>query len=129
MFTIYVFGVLLMLLAGTMIVSHWRAWVRAREDESFGEQERRFAWRQCRRRSQASAMIGIVGLGICIYQLIPRDEVVVTVYLGGMIFVVLWIMLLAIGDVIDTRAHFGRIHRQHRTDQARLAREFNRRGE
>jgi peptidoglycan/LPS O-acetylase OafA/YrhL len=129
MFTIYAFGVLLILLAGTMIVSHWRSWVRTRADESMGEPERRFAWRQCRRRSQASAMIGVVGLGICIYQLIPRDEVVVTVYLGGMIFVVLWIMLLAIGDVIDTRAHFGRIHRQHRTDQARLAQEFNRRGE
>lgn len=129
MYTIYAFGILLMLLAGTMIFSHWRAWVRTREDDSVGEQERRFAWRQCRRRSQASAMIGIVGLGICIYQLIPRDEVVVTVYLGGMIFVVLWIMLLAIGDVIDTRTYFGRVRRQQRSDQARLVRELDQRGE
>jgi hypothetical protein len=124
MFTIYAFGILLLLLAGTLLLSHWRAWLRARGDASLSEDEQRFAWRQCRRRCQASAMIGLVGLGICIYQLVPRDEVVVMAYLGGMIVVVLWIMLLALGDVIDTRSHFGRLRREQRSAQVRLADEF-----
>jgi putative copper export protein len=124
MFTIYAFGALLILLAGTLIVSHWRSWRRVRDDAALSEVERRFAWRQCRRRTQASAMIGIVGLAMSIYQLVPPDEVLVTVYLGGLLVVVLWIMLLAIGDVIETKSHFGRIRREQRSAQARLAAEL-----
>jgi uncharacterized BrkB/YihY/UPF0761 family membrane protein len=125
MFTIYAFGTLLMLLAATLIVSHWRSWKRAREDAALSDQERRFAWRQCRRRTQASAMIGIVGLAMCIYQFVPPDEVLIMVYLGGLILVVVWIMLLAIGDVIETRSHFGRMRREQRSAQARLAAEYD----
>lgn len=125
MFTIYAFGTLLILLAATLLVSHWRAWVRSREDATLSEEERRFAWRQFRRRSQSSGMIGLVGLGICLYELVPRDELVVTVYLGGMILVVLWVLLLAVGDLIDTRVHFRRIRREHKRAHARFVEELN----
>jgi hypothetical protein len=126
MFTIYAFGTLLILLAATLIVSHWRSWKRVREDATLGDAERHFSWRQCRRRTQASAMIGLVGIAMCIYQLVPPDEVLVMVYLGGLILVVMWIMLLAIGDAIETKSHFGRLRREHRRAQARLAAELER---
>lgn len=70
-------------------------------------------------------MIGIVGMAMCVYQLVPPDEVLVTVYLGGLVLVVLWIMLLAIGDVIETKSHFGRMRREQRSAQARLAAELD----
>ena len=118
MISIYVFSALLVTISVVLVVWHVYAWKATKENQSLDDFQRDFAWRQCRRRSQASGMIGLVGLGLAGYRLIlmTRSGIVVTVYILTLGTIAVWIILLAIADLAATQIHYRRLHRREWSD-------------
>ncbi|MCH8923657.1 MAG: hypothetical protein IIA67_10995 [Planctomycetes bacterium] len=99
-------GIALLVFSGVLVWTHLRTWRAAAEGE-LSERDRRFAWRQFRRRMQSSAMIGIAAVAIMVAPFLLETSVVVSVfYLVGLLLLVLWIILLAVVDAIATRRHY-----------------------
>lgn len=86
-----------------------------------------FAWRQFRRRVQASLMIGIVGIAIFGGQFLESPTMIATFW-AGVIFLLLWIVALAMADILATQQHFGRVHRDHVAEQMQIQVDILRRG-
>ena len=88
--------------------SHWTTWVRQQQEFSDDPRERRHLQARFRRRAQTSGLIAFVGLLIPIADLPivwrqgPLLAAILWVAIGG---VCLWISLLALGDLVATRAH------------------------
>lgn len=59
-------------------------------------------------------MIGLIGIGLAAYRLVPLNGVVITVYILALGAMSVWIILLAIADVVATRIHYGRMLRRDR---------------
>ena len=114
----YVFSALLVAISIALVVWHFCAWKAAKENQSLDNFQRDFAWRQCRRRSQASGMIGVIGLGLAGYRLIlmTRSGVVVTVYILALGVIAVWIILLALADLAATQIHYRHLHRREWSD-------------
>lgn len=124
------FSVLLLVAAAGLMVSHVRAWRRAKElADDADARERQYHWRQFRRRMQTSAMLALLAVTLLVGHWITLDlahVVVFTVYWGGVVFLVLWIALLAVADMISTAHHFGRIRQSHLVERATLEAEARR---
>lgn len=117
----------LLVLAAGLIWSHLRTWRRAQAQELEPE-EHDYRRRQFRRRMQASAMIGIVGGCLVIGALIPEDKwpTAFVIFWFGVILLVLWIMLLAVGDIVSTRMFVAHMDRERIVEQAKLEAELRR---
>lgn len=126
MFTLYAISLSLIGLSGVLIDSHRRSWRAARQDETLGARERRFARSQYLRRMQASSIIGLVGAAIGVRPLIPPEPFPMAVYLATLVGACACIMLLALLDVWATRQHFLRIRDEQLTAEAKLAIELRR---
>ena len=100
-------------------VGHLRALRRAVAAPSGDEKQQRFVRGQFRRRAQTSAMIGLVG--VLIFAGFWIDQGIMgLVYWCGIVLLVIWIMLLAVVDMIATRIHFARLTRDNAFQQTRL---------
>jgi len=122
MHSIYTFSLLLIVISAALVIWHVVAWKQAKGDVTLCDLERQFAWRQCRRRVQASGMIGLIGLGLAglwfaANRFQPLDTVVVTVCLVALAGFAVWVILLALADVVATRIHFRRMARQAAREQ------------
>jgi hypothetical protein len=118
-------GLTLAAIAAGLMFHHWRAWRRVRDDAERPEPERRFAWRQFRRRMQTSGMIGLAGLGMLAGQFI-RAPLLLVFFWAGVMLLLLWVVLLALADVIATQQHFGAARRQNLSEQTRAQAELRR---
>ncbi|QDT63281.1 hypothetical protein [Calycomorphotria hydatis] len=107
-YTALVFGLFLMAVAGVFIWTHWRTWKRRRDDLTLSDEEFRFHRNQFRRRVQTSGLIFLLGI------LIPagdwyfernKDPFVFAIFWIGILLIVLWIVLLAVGDFVSGRLH------------------------
>lgn len=102
-------GVVLILFGGWLIRSHWKSWRSHAADPSLDETELSYYRRQFRRRIQASGIILLLGILIPIGdRLIPmnrRDASVATLYWLAILLLTLWVLFLAMGDLVVTRAH------------------------
>ena len=119
-----VFGAFLIAFAAVMLARHRAAWQAASEDE-LGEQEHDYLRRQYRRRLQASAMIGLVGIAVVV-GIWFTDTVAAAVYWGAVALVVCWIGLLAVADLISTRMYFHSVRKGQLEEQAALQTELDR---
>jgi len=119
-----VFPVVLFAVVAWLMASHLRA--RQHDHEADDGQDRResdFRRRQFRRRVQTTGMLGLVALALALGHWITIDRVsptVFAVYWSGVVLLVLWVLLLAMADVLSTKQHFGRIERTHQVEKARL---------
>ena len=111
-------AIFLLGLSGLLISHHLRSWRRARVGQS-DAQQLHFAWRQCRRRLQSSGMLALVSLGLLVWPLVTGKTPRVFL-LGGMVLLLLWIVLLALADVLHTQQHYRRIHRHYEAGEAEL---------
>jgi hypothetical protein len=116
-----VFSLLLIGLSGVMLDLHRRKWRKAEHDMSLSASERRYALSQFRRRTQASGIIGVLGVAIAIGPLIPHRPWPLALYLAALVGPCLAIVLLAAIDAWATRQYFARLHSQHLATQAKLA--------
>ena len=106
------FAVAIVLVATSvaLIVRHVRVW-KGLKSEALDERELNFRRRQFRRRVQTSAMIGLLGVAIVVGQLLmdivksPRFHVY---YWIGVLALLLWIVLLAVADMVATSAYYSR---------------------
>jgi hypothetical protein len=118
MWTHILFGVFLVVVSGSMLLRHGYVW-RMTAVEGFGGREREYLRQQCRRRIQASALIAIVGLMIAGGHWIQGPLATAT-YWGMAAALVLWIGLLALADLTDTRYYYRTAHRDQLREQADL---------
>jgi hypothetical protein len=119
-----VFSLLLIGLSGLMLDMHRRRWRKAELDATLSPSERRYALSQYRRRTQASGIIGVLGVAIAIGPLVPHRPWPLALYLAALVGPCLAIVLLAALDAWATRQHFARLHSQHLAAQAKLAMEM-----
>jgi len=85
------------------------------------ERVRRFAASQYRRRMQASGMIGLIGVGIGVWPIVPRQPGPMAFYVAVLVAACGWIMLLALADFWATRQYFARLRNEQLTAQLKLA--------
>jgi hypothetical protein len=120
----------LLLLAGSILLVrwHWVVWQRAAR-EDMEPAHRKFLHDQCRRRVQASGMIGLIGVAMFVGQFLDRWPLVKLFHWSGVLLLVVWAILLAGADLVVSRQYLGRLHRDQVLEAMRSVAEFNRRQE
>jgi hypothetical protein len=121
-----ILSLLLIGLSGVLLDMHRRRWRRAEQNSALSTAERRFARSQYRRRVQASGTIGVLGVTIALWPLVPLQPWPFTLYLAWVGGACLAITMLAAMDAWATRQHFARLHGEHLAAQVTLARELRR---
>lgn len=122
------FSAVVVAAAVAMIVWHVRAWRSARR-RKLERGERDYRRRQFRRRMQASAMLGILGLMVfaggvmMIYRVRP---LALTYYWLAVMVVLAWLALLALADMLATKHYYGRVRDHYTVEQAKLHAELRR---
>lgn len=108
--------------------THWEHWREVDTDPNLQPRERDHLRRRHRRRMQTSTMLGFVGVAILGGRLFPpEDPTLVTVfYWTGVALLVLWMALLALGDMIATRVHYGVQRRKVDSQRDRLEAQLRR---
>ena len=109
MWGVFVLSLTLLGLSGALIDSHRRSWRDALARVDLPERTRRFASSQYRRRLQASGMIGVIGVLVAIWPVVPRFPGPMMFYVSALLAGSGWIMLLAVLDFFSTRHHFRRL--------------------
>ncbi|MDB5389210.1 MAG: hypothetical protein JWM11_4856 [Planctomycetaceae bacterium] len=119
---LHVVALSISLLGGGLIRWHRIQWSRQQQDASLDPREKVFLHSQYRRRMQASSMLLILGvlLNFSNEFLVPWQnfQPLFFAYVGLMLGLVGWMVLLALGDLIATRvvhqAALTRLHEQQR---------------
>lgn len=78
---------------------------------------------------QTSAMLGLLALAILVGQRVGsriESRLFVFSYLGVVLLMVGWLVLLAVADMLATKHHFGRMRRTYLVEQAKLQAELRR---
>ena len=121
------FSAALLSLVIVLLILHVRAWRRI-SSEAPEPHELRFAWRQFRRRMQASTMLGIIALAIPLGALIPHRErpSLFVFYWFAVALLVIWVLVLAMLDMLATARHGIRISRRNLVEQAKLRAQLER---
>lgn len=126
MFYIYAFlaPAVVLLLAAGLVVSHLRAW-RAAQRENLDVE---FSRGQFRRRMQTSVMLAVLAVGLCVGQLIRSEShpTFFVLFWLGMVLLIAWMVLLALGDLILGRHYVARLQRERRVAEAQLQAELDR---
>ena len=117
------FGLFLIAFAVMMLVRNQAAWRSAQTDALEGS-EREFLSRQHRRRRQTCVMIAIVGVAV-ILGIWVTDVRAAAAYWLGVVLLVCWMALLAVVDLVATRMHFGRLHRDQQAERIVLEAELD----
>jgi hypothetical protein len=117
----------LLALACWLVIGHLRAWRRAQQDEAESE-ELEFSRRQLRRRVQTSALLGLLAIGLCVGQLIPADRhpTLFVCFWFGMLLLLAWMVMLALGDLVLGRQYVARLKLQRQIAEAQLNAELER---
>ena len=96
-------------IAGLLLMrSHVRQWSQQQDDPELDERQRRHLHWRYRRRMQASGLLTLIGIMIPvgdIEALFGAEPVWFAVYWFVVIGLVIWVALLALGDLAVTRAH------------------------
>jgi hypothetical protein len=124
MFITVVISLALLALSGVLIDSHRRSWRTARDNDDLSARDRRYARSQHRRRMQASGIIGLLGVGIGVYPLVPREPGPMALYLASLVSACGCIMLLALLDAWATRQHYRRLMGDRLSAEIKLATEL-----
>jgi hypothetical protein len=124
------FFVALLLCASSAGLIGWyvRAWKRL-PDEELNAAERDFRRRQIRRRTQTSAMLGMLGVSILLGQLLltlRASGLFIGIYWCGVLVFVIWMLLLAMADMVATGAFYRREKNSELIEHARLKGELQR---
>lgn len=115
------FGAGLFIAGLVMMRSHYKSWQRQKADTDLDEGDLTFFRRRYRRRMQASGLMALIGVLIPIGDSVERFDDApgfFAVYWIVVLALVLWLILLAAGDLAATKAHstvaLNRIRKQQR---------------
>jgi hypothetical protein len=117
----------LLLSAVVLLAMHARAW-RLIQQQEMDDAEQDYHRRQFRRRMQSSGMLGLLAVGILVGQVIARAVplTVLLVFWGGIVLLVIWVLLLAVADIVATKYHYGRLREGCLIEQAKLRAQLRR---
>ena len=119
------FSLFLFVSAVGMMVWHLKTW----KMESANTQDAKgldFHWRQFRRRMQCSGMLAFLAVAIFVGQWITASPLLVILFWCGALLIVLWLVLLAVTDIIVTVHHFQGLRADCLIEQAKLKAEAKR---
>jgi hypothetical protein len=124
--SVIIFPLTVALLAAGLLLWHVLSWRHLQREEEGAELD--FGRRQFRRRVQTSSMLGVLAIGLCVGQLIPRQQTptLFVLFWLGLLLLLAWIVLLALGDLIVGRQHIARLSRERRVAEAQLRAELQR---
>jgi hypothetical protein len=100
------FAAFLVFLALGLLAWHWNVWRQA-DHGGLPEREQEFHRRQFRRRIQASGMLGVIGL-LIMGSLWIEETIAQALFWLGVLFALLWVVLLALADWWASRTFYGR---------------------
>lgn len=104
--TTIIFASLLVVLSLGFLAWHWVAWRKA-DHGGLSQRDQQFARRQFHRRTQASGMLGAIGLTMLASQWIEDPRVSLCLWLA-ILCAVLWLGVMAMLDWWSTRTFYGR---------------------
>lgn len=110
----FVAAAVLLIVSAMLIARHLATWRRVAAT-SRDVDERHFAWWQFRRRVQTSGLLGTVGLAIFLGEVLPWPTAKLVCWGAAVVFTV-WMMLLAVVDLVATRVHLS--HKARRESAA-----------
>jgi hypothetical protein len=123
-------GLLLFAVGAWLMHSHVRTWRTMQQQKTEMEpRERNYRLRQFRRRTQTSAMLGLLGVAILLGHLLSvlsAPPLLMFIFWGGVMLMAVWLGLLAVADMIATRQYFSRLKQDYLIQQARLQAELRR---
>lgn len=97
------------IIVGVLVMrSHYYTWQQQKADPDLDDRERKHLQRRFRRRLQATGLLVIIGILIPvgdIEMLFADRPVLFALYWLTVIVLVMWVGLLAVGDLASTRAH------------------------
>lgn len=113
---------LLLAASAILMQSHLRTWRSHQREAPAEPRELDYHRRQFRRRMQSSAMLGLLGIAVLVGHFIrpPLPVLVVVIFWACVILLIVWLMLLAVADVVSTRMHFGQLRRHFQSEQTNL---------
>jgi UDP-N-acetylmuramyl pentapeptide phosphotransferase/UDP-N-acetylglucosamine-1-phosphate transferase len=107
--------------SAALMVWHIRAWRRL-QNADIEPREREFRRRQCRRRMQTSAMLGLLGVAIFVGQVLMTLDtpLFLVIYWSGVLLLLLWMAILAVADMVATSFYYSREKNDYLVEHARL---------
>lgn len=109
-------------LGAGLLIWHVRTW-QAAQGHAPNEGELAFSRRQFHRRRRVGILIVVLGVAVAVGELV-RDPVLGLVYWSGTLLLVLWIVGLAMLDLVASQQHFGLQRHQRDAEEAILLRQF-----
>jgi hypothetical protein len=116
----FLFSLALFGLSGFLLDWHRRSWRLVPADSSLTTNERRYALSQYRRRTQASAIIGVLGVAVGLAPVVPHRPWPMAIYLASLSGACLAIVVLAAIDAWSTRQYYTRLRDQNLAEQVKL---------
>lgn len=110
-----------------LVAWHWSSW-RTAQAADLPAAELDYRRKQFRRRTQASGMLAIAAAALIVGQFIPwreRPSLYVWFWCGTALLLV-WVVALAVGDLLATRVHFRHLFRERSEARAALHAELSR---
>jgi len=104
------FALALIAVSALMVNWHWSAWQNVGREER-DTTHKKFLYAQYRRRVQLSGLIGLIGVAMFIGQFLDRWPLVNAFHWSGVMLLALWVILLAMADLLVSRHYFGRMRR------------------
>ncbi len=108
--------------SAALMVWHIRAWRRL-QNADIEPREREFRRRQCRRRMQTSAMLGLLGVAIFVGQVLMTlvaSRLFLVIYWSGVLLLLLWMAILAVADMAATSFYYSREKNNYIVEHAKL---------
>lgn len=118
-------GISLLALGVGMIAWQWAIAHRRQPADSATEDINNFARRQLRRRTRAGGLVALLGVFVLLGPLVS-NHYLQAVYWSGAMLVVVWVVILAVADMMRTRQHFDELQSQYLMQQAALEAEVQR---
>ena len=111
----------LLICAAVLMGMHARTW-RSVQEQEMDSAGRDYHRRQFRRRMQSSSMLGVLAVGIFIGQWISQvaRPTIVFIFWSGVAFLVVWVAVLAVADILATKYYYGRLRHGFLIEQAKL---------
>lgn len=111
-----VFGSLVAATGIALVLSNVRTFRRHQNDSELSDADRQFFTSQYARRMQTSALTVTFGalIGLCGYLKFEQMPIVSTCYVIGLLLLALWLILLAVSDIVASRVYAGKLDRQNR---------------
>lgn len=110
-----------------LVLFNVRAHRRHRSDSELSDADHQFFDSQYGRRMQTSALTVTFGalIGFCGYLRFEESPVFATSYVIGLLLLALWLILLAISDVVASRVYAGKLDRRNRLAKKSLQQAIN----